>query len=105
MESKGFVFPSQMTSAYGIQKLAEAISKSAFRASRICEIVFDGLGMPRDTDMDENISRIRVVRNDIAHGRRREYHLTKSIEDIKLMRKYALAIDKHIIEYFLLIEE
>ena len=105
LESKGFVFPSQMTSAYGIQKLAEAISKSAFRASRICEIVFDGLGMPRDTDMDENISRIRVVRNDIAHGRRREYHLTKSIEDIKLMRKYALAIDKLIIEYFLLIEE
>lgn len=81
-----------MTSAYGIQKLAEAISKSAFRASRICEIVFDELGMPRDVEC-------------IAHGRRREYHLSKSIEDMKLMRKYALSIDRHIVEYFLLIEE
>jgi hypothetical protein len=105
LEGKGFVFPSQMTSAYGIQKLAEAISKSGFRASRICEIVFDGLGMPHDEEMEENISRIRVIRNDIAHGRRREYHLSKSIEDLKLMRRYALAIDQHIIEYFLLIED
>ena len=103
LESKGFVFPSQMTSAYGIKMLSEAISK--FRASRICEIVFEGLGMPRDAKMEDNISRIRVIRNDIAHGRRREYHLSKSIEDLKLMRKYALTIDQHIIEYFLLIEE
>lgn len=105
LEGKGFVFPSQMTSAYGIQKLAEAISKTGFRASRICEIVFDGLGMPDDAVMEENISRIRAIRNDIAHGRRREYHLSKSIEDMKLMRKYALTIDQHIIEYFLLIED
>ena len=103
LESKGFVFPSQMASAYGIKMLAEAISN--FRASRICEIVFDGLGMPRDTEMEDNISRIRGIRNDIAHGRRREYHLSKSIEDLKLMRRYALTIDQHIIEYFLLIEE
>lgn len=105
LESKGFVFPSQMTSAYGIQKLAEAISKNGFRASRICEIVFDGLGMPHDVEMENNISRIRMIRNDIAHGRRREYHLSKSIDDLKLMRKYALKIDQHIIEYFLLIED
>jgi hypothetical protein len=105
LEGKGFVFPSQMTSAYGIQKLAEAISKNGFRASRICEIVFDGLGMPHDPVMEENISRIRAIRNDIAHGRRREYHLSKSIDDMKLLRKYALAIDQHIIEYFLLIED
>ena len=83
--------------------LAEAISN--FRASRICEIVFDGLGMPRDTEMEDHISRIRGIRNDIAHGRRREYHLSKSIEDLKLMRRYALTIDQHVIEYFLLIEE
>ena len=105
LERKGFVFPSQMTSAYGIKKLAEAISKGGFRASRICEIVFDGLGMPYDAEMEENISRIRDIRNDIAHGRRREYHLSRSIDDLKLMRKYALTIDQHIIEYFLLVEE
>jgi len=68
LERKGFVFPSQMTSAYGIKKLADAISKGGFRASRICEIVFDGLGMPYDAEMEENISRIRDIRNDIAHG-------------------------------------
>jgi hypothetical protein len=102
LELKGFVFPSHMASAYGIKKLAEAISK---RASRICEIVFDGLGMPYDAEMEESISRIREIRNDIAHGRRREYHLSKSIDDLKLMRRYALTIDQHIIEYFLLIEE
>ncbi len=39
------------------------------------------------------------------HGRRREYHLSRSIDDLKLMRKYALTIDQHIIEYFLLVEE
>ncbi|MCP9885737.1 hypothetical protein KBY97_11475 [Synechococcus sp. ATX 2A4] len=105
LESKGFAFPSQMASAYGFQKLAEAISKSGFRASRICEIVFDGLGMPHDVEMEDNISRIRGIRNDIAHGRRREYHLSKSIDDLKLMRKYALLIDQHIIDYFLLIED
>jgi len=105
LESKGFAFPSQMASAYGFQKLAEAISKSGFRASRICEIVFDGLGMPHDVEIEDNISRIRGVRNDIAHGRRREYHLSKSIDDMKLMRKYALLIDQHIIDYFLLIED
>lgn len=105
LENKGFVFPSQMASAYGFQKLAEAISKSNFRASRICEIVFNGLGMPHDIEMESNISRIRGIRNDIAHGRRREYHLSKSIEDLKLMRKYALLIDQHVIDYFLLIED
>jgi hypothetical protein len=61
--------------------------------------------MPYDAEMEQNISRIREIRNDIAHGRRREYHLSKSIEDLKMMRKYALTIDQHIIEYFLLIEE
>jgi hypothetical protein len=93
-----------MASAYGFQKLAEAISKSSFRAYRICEIVFDGLGMPHDIEMESNIARICGIRNDIVHGRRREYHLSKSIEDLKLMRKYALLIDQHIIDYFLLIE-
>jgi hypothetical protein len=61
--------------------------------------------MPHDVEMENNISRIRMIRNDIAHGRRREYHLSKSIDDLKLMRKYALKIDQHIIEYFLLIED
>jgi hypothetical protein len=104
LEGKCFVFPSQMTSAYGIKKLADAVSKSGFRAARINEIVFDALGLPHDQSMEENIARIREIRNDIAHGRRRSYQLKTSIEDLKLLRQYALAIDQHILTYFMIIE-
>jgi RiboL-PSP-HEPN len=104
LENRNFIFPSQMTSPYGIRKLTEAVSRSGFKAHRISEIVFDALGLPHDSMMEDNINRIREIRNDIAHGRRREYHLTKSIEDVKLLRKYALKIDQHILFHFLIIE-
>lgn len=104
LEGKGFIFPSQMASAYGIRKLAEAVSKNGFRAARISEIVFDALGLPHDQSMDENIARIREIRNDIAHGRRRKYDLKTSIDDLKLLRQYALAIDQHILTHYMIIE-
>jgi hypothetical protein len=105
LEGKGFIFPSQMTSAYGIKKLAESVSKSGFRASRISEIVFDALGLPHDQLMEENIARIRGIRNDIAHGRRRSYELKTSIDDLKLMRQYALAIDQHILAHYMIVDD
>jgi hypothetical protein len=105
LEGKGFIFPSQMISAYGIKKLADAVSKSGFRAGRISEIVFDGLGLPHDQSMEENIARIREIRNDIAHGRRRSYQLKASIDDLKLMRQYALAIDQHVLAHYMIIDD
>ena len=105
LEGKGFIFPSQMISAYGIKKLADAVSKSGFRAGRISEIVFDGLGLPHDQSMEENIARIREIRNDIAHGRRRSYQLKASINDLKLMRQYALAIDQYVLTRYMIIDD
>jgi hypothetical protein len=55
--------------------------------------------------MEENIARIREIKNDIAHGRRRSYQLKASIDDLKLMRQYALAIDRHVLTHYMIIDD
>ena len=89
----------------GSKKLADAVSKNEFIAGRISQIVFDGLGLLHDQSMEENIARIREIRNDIAHGRRRSYQLKASIDDLKLMRQYALAIDQHVLSHYMIIDD
>jgi hypothetical protein len=66
---------------------------------------FNGLGLPHDQSMEENIACIREVRNDSAHGRRRSYQPKASIDDLKLLRQYVLAIDQQVLTHYMIIND
>lgn len=104
LTSKGYRFPSDHFSAYGISHLWSQIDDGNVRASQIPLIIQNGLGLAWSDDEIDKFNKMRELRNEIAHGRKTGVDLSKAIDDNKFLRKLAIKIDKYIVKHYLIIE-
>lgn len=104
---KGFRFPSTLLSEYGLRRVLELISKDSIRAADIPTLAKTLLQIQLDASAEIAVFEgYRRTRNKIAHGRASSasLHLRKVIEANNFLRNFALKIDRHVVEHFLVIE-
>jgi hypothetical protein len=85
----------------------ELISKDSIRAADIPTLAKTLLQIQLDASAEIAVFEgYRRTRNKIAHGRASSasLHLRKAIEANNFLRNFALKIDRHVVEHFLVIE-
>jgi len=106
LADKGFRFPSALLSKYGLKFLIELINKDNIRAVDIPALIQEVLQLELNETEITMFHKYRNWRNEIAHGKcdNAILDLRKAVEANNFLRNLALKIDKHVIEYFLIVE-
>ena len=99
----GYRFPSELFSAYGLQVFIR--KTKSLKVQEIPELLRDALNVGLDEQLVKDYHSIRDIRNRIAHGERIRLSIRKALEIHNKLHKLAIIIDKHLIEYFYIIEE
>ncbi|EOX3820215.1 HEPN domain-containing protein [Enterobacter quasiroggenkampii] len=102
LEHSDFRFPSEMLSIFGLVELFD--NYSDLKASQIPYVAEYAFGVEFTEDEINTYSKLRDLRNKIAHGKVSEVEFKESIEMNYFMRKLALKIDSQVVRHFLLIE-
>ncbi|WP_256844252.1 MULTISPECIES: HEPN domain-containing protein [unclassified Pantoea] len=102
LEHTDFRFPSEMLSTFGLIELFG--SYSDLKASQIPYVAEHAFGVEFSKNEIEEFSKLRDLRNKIAHGKVSQVEFKKAIEMNYFMRQLALKIDKHVVKHFLVIE-
>ena len=100
--AEGYPMPSQRLSAYGWQKLSEAVT--GLKAKSIPDLLVIALGFPLSQADRGKYQMLRDKRNKIAHGRLTKYPVKTAVNHGTFFRDLAIKIDRHIVEQFLMIE-
>jgi len=107
LAAKGFRFPSTLLSSYGLVKLIELADGDYIPASKIPELVENVFQLPLNEITEiKPFNTYREQRNKIAHGRASgaSLHLANSVKANNFLRNFALKIDRHVVDHFLLVE-
>jgi hypothetical protein len=100
---KNFKFPSELLSAYGVQKLKENLKN--LKSVGIPDILVDGLHFPMTDKEINDFHKIRDIRNSIAHGKRKTFDMQSAMEHNKFLRDLTVRIDRHLVNNFFVIEK
>lgn len=107
LAERGFRFPSELFAAYGVARLLEKVSKEKrleMKAYEIPGLLINAFHMTAFEKERETFDQIRVLRNDIAHGKRQTITLKTAISAGRDLRTWATAIDQHFVEHFFIQE-
>ena len=100
-------FPSELLSPYGVARLIEKVGKDRrleMRAGEIPDLLLSAFHVDAFAPHVETFKKLRLLRNEIAHGQRKHVDLAEAIETGKVLRRCAALIDKHFMEHFFVIE-
>jgi hypothetical protein len=101
--SKNYQFPIDLLLVFGVSQLKEKIANS--KSFQIPSLLEGVLGVDLTESEIAFFNETRELRNEIAHGKVREVDLSKAIKINKNLRKIAIKIDQHAIEYFFIFQE
>lgn len=107
LNSNGYRFPSTLLSTFGLRHLCSLIEKEKIRSVEIPTILQEALHLDLDTSAEVGVfHKHRDTRNRIAHGTATpdEISLRNAVEANDFLRNLALKIDRHVVDYFLVIE-
>lgn len=103
LRTKGFRFPTERLSAYGVRMLIERLA--SLKAFAILDFLSHGLALPVTTAEKQTYDSIRKIRNKIAHGDT----VSLTLDDVRkandFFRDMTFRVNSHIIENFLIIEK
>ena len=100
---KNFKFPSELLSAYGVQKLTENLKN--LKSVGIPELLIDGLHFPMSDDDVKEFHKIRNIRNSIAHGKKKTFDMPTAMGQNKYLRDLAVKIDQYLVNNYFVIEK
>lgn len=102
LESTNFRFPSELFAMFGI---AELVKYKDLKASQIPHVAKWCFGVPLSQKEEDQFSRYRERRNDIAHGKVVEVDFSEGLEVSRFLRDLSVKIDKYVVKNFLVIEQ
>lgn len=102
LQDKNFKFPSELLSAYGVQKLSENLNN--LKSVGIPELLIDGLHFPMTEAEVIEFHKIRDIRNKIAHGNRKTFDMPSAMKHNNFLRELSVRIDQHIVNNYFVIE-
>ncbi len=107
LHNENYRFPSTLLSTFGLKYLCSLIEEEKIRAVEIPNMLQEVLHLELDktTEIDE-FHKYRDVRNKIAHGTAspKDFSLPNAVRANDFLRNLALKVDRHVVEYFLVIE-
>jgi len=103
LSAKGFRFPTERLSAYGVRMLIDRLGN--LKAFAILDFLAHGLALPITAAEKQTYERIRNIRNKIAHG----VSVSLTLDDVRkvndFFRDMTFRVNSHIIDNFLVIEK
>jgi antitoxin component of MazEF toxin-antitoxin module len=102
LTEKGYIFPSDLLSAYGARMLIQKISNMS--ANDIPDVLVDGLHMEIDDNRVLEYHNSRELRNRIAHGDSVNLTIEQVTNMSKALRSLVLDIDQHLLRYYFISE-
>ena len=105
LEATEYRFPTDLFAAYGVSTLIQFLAEKRFKASVIPDIYERAFLLVLSRKQIDRYNEIRCCRNDIAHGKPISMKLRDVIKAIEDLRDLALAINNHLSEHFLVIED
>lgn len=107
LNSSGYRFPSTLLSTYGLKQLCSLIEDERVRAVEIPSLLQEALHIQLDLETEINVfHKYREARNRIAHGSAKpaDFDIPNAISANDFLRNLALKIDRHVVDYFLIVE-
>lgn len=107
LNSAGYRFPSTLLSTFGLKHLCSLIEGEKIKAVDIPNLVQEALHLKLDPVTEvELFHKHRNARNRIAHGTASsaDFSLPNAVRANDFLRNFALKIDRHVLEYFLVVE-
>ncbi|RYY76244.1 MAG: hypothetical protein EOO52_01625 [Gammaproteobacteria bacterium] len=102
LQANNFKFPSELLSAYGVQKLSENLSN--LKSVGIPELLIDGLHFPITDNEVVEFHKIRDIRNSIAHGKRKTFDVPSAMKHNNFLRGLSVRLDQHLVKNYFVIE-
>ena len=102
VRAAGYPLPTTWFASYGILRFLKDIEDAP--SARLLEIFEKGLGVAFTDDEKAEYSKIRELRNKVAHGEQTSVELRAALAASKFLRDLLKRVDKHIITYTLLCE-
>lgn len=103
LKKSNYKFPSELLSYYGVIKLKEELKN--MKSVGIPDILVNGLHLNIKEEDIEMFHKIRDIRNSIAHGKNKNLDIKSAMKYNKFLRKFAVSIDKHIVNNYFVIEK
>lgn len=97
-----FKFPSELLSAYGVQKLSENLNN--LKSVGIPDLLVDGLHFSLTDIEKKEFDKIRNIRNSIAHGNKETFDMPSAIKYNSFLRELSVRIDQHLVKNYFVIE-
>jgi hypothetical protein len=107
LAASGFRFPTELVTAYGVERLIEKVGKDKrleMKAHEIPSLLVNAFQMDSFAKHAKEFDETRDLRNALAHGQRHNIALNRAIEAGRNLRKWATSIDAHFVEHFLVVE-
>ncbi len=104
----GFRFPTELLAAYGVERLLDKIStdrRLELKAGEIPDLLVQAFHVDAFTKHKSDFDAARRLRNDIAHGARRNITLKEAIEVGRRLRQWAVEVDQHFVEHYFVLEK
>lgn len=95
-------WPSQRFMLYGLKQVVS--QKKRWKSADIPDLMRDLLCMDVQDQDHNRFHLLRNARNKIAHGKALSYDLKKAIDASNFLRTLSMAIDKHVVENFMVVE-
>lgn len=103
LKEKGYRFPTETFSSYGIRGLADDLSK--LKAHAIPKFLMQAFHVPLDSKDIRYYQEIRELRNQIAHGKIVNVNLKKVSRINDFFHRWTLLINEHLVVNYFIIED
>jgi hypothetical protein len=100
--ARGYRFPTDLLSSLGIATLSERVGN--LKASQIPDLLRDAFHFDLSEAELASFTRLRDLRNGIAHGRTLEVDLGEAMEANGFLRDLAKRFDEHLVKHFMVLE-
>lgn len=104
LRANGYPFPSELFSSFGATQLMSEIRERNFKSHKIPRLLREAFLMDLSDADETEFTRIRNIRNSIAHGKPANLTWRNALEINRFLREFAIRIDKHLVGNFMLIE-
>jgi hypothetical protein len=102
LQQHGYRYPRDLLSSLGIQSIEQRLR--VFRAAHIPDLLKDAFLFDLSEADNAELSRIRGIRNNIAHGQAGAVDLSAALRINEFLRNTAVSVDNHLCEHFMVIE-
>lgn len=107
--------PSELISPLGIKYLSDMTASGNFKSVFIPDILELGYSIDlsdkvnqhahlKDKNLKDTFDYYRELRNSISHGDKVQVSIEKAMDLVRFLRHIAVKVDKHLVEYFFILE-